>query len=388
MLKVHPSNFVVRGFTRSVTVAELAAALAGTGVPLVADIGSGLLRPHPLLPDEPDLQSTLRRRRRPRAGQRRQAARRAAGRAASSAAPSWSSGCAGTRSTGRCGWTRRRSRRWRPPCAGRCRRCRRLLAADLDGLRERARALRRPARRGRHRRRRRRRRGPGRRGRGARAPAARRRGRAAAVLRRPAAAAARPPVVGYVEERPHAAQPAQPAAVGRRRAAPRPCWRCPAAGLHGRDRHRGSRRPRQVRAGPRADRDGARPVGRGAPPRPDHRPRLRLDDAALGPRGSRSSTCPATSASSATCWPGSARCPAALLVVAADDGWSAQTAEHVAVLDALGRPARPARGDQGRPGRPGAGARRRARAAGRDRRWASVPGVAVSALHRRRDCRS
>ena len=28
--------------------------------------------------------------------------------------------------------------------------------------------------------------------------------------------------------------------------------------------------------------------------------------------------------------------PAALVVVAADDGWSAQTAEHVAVLDALG----------------------------------------------------
>src|SRR3712207_8505062 len=28
--------------------------------------------------------------------------------------------------------------------------------------------------------------------------------------------------------------------------------------------------------------------------------------------------------------------PAALLVVAADDGWSAQTAEHVAVLAALG----------------------------------------------------
>src|SRR3712207_4430276 len=28
--------------------------------------------------------------------------------------------------------------------------------------------------------------------------------------------------------------------------------------------------------------------------------------------------------------------PAALLVVAADDGWSAQTVEHVAVLDALG----------------------------------------------------
>jgi L-seryl-tRNA(Ser) seleniumtransferase len=59
VLKVHPSNFVVRGFTRAVEVDELAAALAGTGVPLVADVGSGLLCPHPLLPDEPDLQSTL-----------------------------------------------------------------------------------------------------------------------------------------------------------------------------------------------------------------------------------------------------------------------------------------------------------------------------------------
>src|SRR3712207_4678349 len=59
VLKVHPSNFVVRGFTRAVAVHELAEALSGTGVPLVADIGSGLLRPHPRLPDEPDLQSTL-----------------------------------------------------------------------------------------------------------------------------------------------------------------------------------------------------------------------------------------------------------------------------------------------------------------------------------------
>jgi L-seryl-tRNA(Ser) seleniumtransferase len=59
VLKVHPSNFVVRGFTRAVAVGELAAALAGTGTPLVADVGSGLLRPHPLLPDEPDLQGTL-----------------------------------------------------------------------------------------------------------------------------------------------------------------------------------------------------------------------------------------------------------------------------------------------------------------------------------------
>jgi L-seryl-tRNA(Ser) seleniumtransferase len=60
VLKVHPSNFVVTGFTSSASVRELAAALAGTGVPLVADLGSGLLRRHPLLPDEPDAASALR----------------------------------------------------------------------------------------------------------------------------------------------------------------------------------------------------------------------------------------------------------------------------------------------------------------------------------------
>ncbi|HEU4350229.1 MAG TPA: L-seryl-tRNA(Sec) selenium transferase, partial [Actinoplanes sp.] len=56
VIKVHPSNFVVRGFTSSVTVADL----AGLGVPVVADIGSGLLAPDPLLPDEPDAATTLR----------------------------------------------------------------------------------------------------------------------------------------------------------------------------------------------------------------------------------------------------------------------------------------------------------------------------------------
>jgi L-seryl-tRNA(Ser) seleniumtransferase len=55
LLKVHPSNFVVTGFTRSVDVGEL----AGLGVPVVADIGSGLLAPHPLLPDEPDATTAL-----------------------------------------------------------------------------------------------------------------------------------------------------------------------------------------------------------------------------------------------------------------------------------------------------------------------------------------
>lgn len=56
VLKVHPSNFVVSGFTAAVPVAEL----TGLGVPLVVDIGSGLLSPHPRLPDEPDATTTLR----------------------------------------------------------------------------------------------------------------------------------------------------------------------------------------------------------------------------------------------------------------------------------------------------------------------------------------
>jgi L-seryl-tRNA(Ser) seleniumtransferase len=56
VLKVHPSNFRVEGFTSSVPVAELAT----LEVPVVADIGSGLLQPHPRLPDEPDAASTLR----------------------------------------------------------------------------------------------------------------------------------------------------------------------------------------------------------------------------------------------------------------------------------------------------------------------------------------
>ncbi len=56
VLKVHPSNFVLTGFTSSVSVA----ALRDLPVPVVADIGSGLLRPHPRLRDEPDATTTLR----------------------------------------------------------------------------------------------------------------------------------------------------------------------------------------------------------------------------------------------------------------------------------------------------------------------------------------
>lgn len=59
VLKVHPSNFHVTGFTSAVDVAALAPELRRLGVPLVVDIGSGLLSPHPVLPDEPDATSML-----------------------------------------------------------------------------------------------------------------------------------------------------------------------------------------------------------------------------------------------------------------------------------------------------------------------------------------
>lgn len=56
ILRVHPSNYVIQGFTASVAIGELAT----LGVPVVGDIGSGLLRPSPVLPEEPDADSWLR----------------------------------------------------------------------------------------------------------------------------------------------------------------------------------------------------------------------------------------------------------------------------------------------------------------------------------------
>jgi L-seryl-tRNA(Ser) seleniumtransferase len=55
ILKVHPSNFRVLGFTSEATIAEL----AQLAVPVVADIGSGLLAPEPVLPGEPDAATAL-----------------------------------------------------------------------------------------------------------------------------------------------------------------------------------------------------------------------------------------------------------------------------------------------------------------------------------------
>ena len=51
-----PSSRDFEGFASAVPVAGL----GGLGVPVVADIGSGLLATHPRLPDEPDATSTLR----------------------------------------------------------------------------------------------------------------------------------------------------------------------------------------------------------------------------------------------------------------------------------------------------------------------------------------
>lgn len=57
VLKVHPSNFLVEGFAGGVGIDVLA---QEAGVPIVVDIGSGLLGPHPFLPDEPDARTALR----------------------------------------------------------------------------------------------------------------------------------------------------------------------------------------------------------------------------------------------------------------------------------------------------------------------------------------
>jgi L-seryl-tRNA(Ser) seleniumtransferase len=60
ILKVHPSNFRIEGFTSAVGVPALAELARSHQVPVVFDIGSGLLAPHPLLPAEPSAAAALR----------------------------------------------------------------------------------------------------------------------------------------------------------------------------------------------------------------------------------------------------------------------------------------------------------------------------------------
>ncbi|MDQ0849368.1 L-seryl-tRNA(Ser) seleniumtransferase [Arthrobacter sp. B3I9] len=59
VLKVHPSNFRVDGFTSAVPLGDLSPLTAEHGVALVADLGSGLLAPDPYLPEEPDVATAL-----------------------------------------------------------------------------------------------------------------------------------------------------------------------------------------------------------------------------------------------------------------------------------------------------------------------------------------
>ncbi|WP_259875715.1 L-seryl-tRNA(Sec) selenium transferase [Brevibacterium sp. p3-SID960] len=59
VLKVHPSNFALTGFTASVGTGELAALCREYAVPLIVDVGSGLLEADSVLPDEPSIDAAL-----------------------------------------------------------------------------------------------------------------------------------------------------------------------------------------------------------------------------------------------------------------------------------------------------------------------------------------
>ncbi len=52
ILKVHPSNYRLVGFTGSAPLSELSQVAAGGGVPLLFDLGSGLLERYPEVPDD------------------------------------------------------------------------------------------------------------------------------------------------------------------------------------------------------------------------------------------------------------------------------------------------------------------------------------------------
>ena len=60
ILKVHPSNFRIEGFTSAVGVEELHRLAVQHDTRLIVDLGSGLLTHDPALPEEPDIQAQLR----------------------------------------------------------------------------------------------------------------------------------------------------------------------------------------------------------------------------------------------------------------------------------------------------------------------------------------
>src|ERR1019366_7344122 len=277
LLKVHPSNYRIEGFTASAAIADL----AELGVPVVGDIGSGLLAPHPLLPEEPDAASWLRGGAAlvtasgdkllggPQAGLllgRSDLVDALARHPLARALRVDKLTVAALEAT-LCGPP--------PPAAN-------ALAADQGQLQERAKRVT-----------------------GELAAAgidARRAGSDAAVgggggpARRGACRVPWPRRCGPVRR--CAAAGCPPLSAGsmtggccwtsgrcRRRTircSRRPFWRHRGAGDAG-HRDGWARRSRQVHAAARADRDGSRPLGRGTAPWPHHRPGLRLADAAIGP---------------------------------------------------------------------------------------------------------
>jgi L-seryl-tRNA(Ser) seleniumtransferase len=59
LLRVHPSNFEIVGFTEAPALREMAELARRSGLPLVEDLGGGLLVPHPALPGEPTARESL-----------------------------------------------------------------------------------------------------------------------------------------------------------------------------------------------------------------------------------------------------------------------------------------------------------------------------------------
>ncbi len=59
VLKVHPSNYRVVGFTKEAALGDVIAIAHEAGVPVLFDVGSGLLRPDGRMPGEPDASSAI-----------------------------------------------------------------------------------------------------------------------------------------------------------------------------------------------------------------------------------------------------------------------------------------------------------------------------------------
>lgn len=59
LLKVHPSNYKVEGFSAEVQIDELVSLGDEHGIPVVHDIGSGLLEPMDICPAEPDAKTSV-----------------------------------------------------------------------------------------------------------------------------------------------------------------------------------------------------------------------------------------------------------------------------------------------------------------------------------------